>query len=311
MIKRFLYALLSSTVLLSCSGEGESGDSFDIPDSLKNVQAKPMMEVGQEVMEDLVQNVSSPIEMAALIKKSRVPFSKDYLSDPDLIDKYNYSYDKALNLGVLGADLGYLNIYDKTSLIISHITSIKRIAEDLRIGQFFEFGTLKRLASNNENLDSLMYISTSSFNKMDRYLRENNRSAESSLMVTGVWIEGLYLATQVAEKKIQMGDTLSEDSQRIFERIGEQKISLSDLLIVLKVYKGDPKIDELVQDLEEVKNTFAPIKISIEMGEPTYKEVNGMLMIIQNDIQHVIIPDGQMKKIIDISKKIRNKIIKL
>jgi len=311
MIRKLLYVFLSMPFLFSCTGGDGDDGSFNVPDSLKSANAKPMMEVGKEVMEDLVQNVSSPIEMAALIKKSNVPFSKEYLSDPDLIDKYNLAHDKALNLGVLGADLGYLNIYDKTSLIISHITSIKSLAEDLRIGQFFEFGTLKRLASNNENLDSLMYISTSSFNKMDRYLRENSRGSESSLMVSGVWIEGLYLATQVAEKKIQLGDTLTEDAKRIFERIGEQKISLSDLLIVLKVYKGNPQIAELINDLEEVKDVFKPIKISVEMGEPTSKEINGMLVIIQNDVQHVEIPDGQMKKIIEVSKKIRNKIIKL
>lgn len=311
MIRKLLYVFLSIPFLFSCSGGGNDDGTFDIPDSLKHANAKPLMEVGQEVMEDLVQNVSSPIEMAALIKKSNVPFSKEYLSDPGLKDKYNLAHDKALNLGVLGADLGYLNIYDKTSLIISHITSIKSLAEDLRIGQFFEFETLKRLASNNENLDSLMYISTSSFNKMDRYLRENGRSSESSLMVAGVWIEGLYLATQVAEKKIQMGDTLTEDSKRIFERIGEQKISLSDLLIVLKVYKENPQIATLISDFEEVKDVFKPIKISVEMGEPTSKEINGMLVIIQNDVQHVEIPDGQMKKIIEVSKKIRNKIIKI
>ena len=35
---------------------------------------------------------------------------------------------------------------------------------------------------------------------MDEYLRENNRSDISSLLVTGMWIEGMYLACQVVKE---------------------------------------------------------------------------------------------------------------
>lgn len=302
MLYRFL--VLTSIVFLFSACGGGSGESgkLDIPDSVKNAPAQKMKEVGQEVIEDLVQNVSSPIEMAALIKKAGVPFSKDYLSDPDLVDKYNSTFDKAFNLGVYGADLGYLNMYDKTSLIINHITSIKKLTESLKIGQFFDFSTLKRLASNNENLDSLMYISTSSFNKMDRYLRESNRSNASTLMVAGVWIEGLYLATQVAEKT---------NSNDIHERIAEQKISLNDLIIVLKVYNYDPNFQNIIKDFEEIKAAFDPIKITVEMGEPEMVEnEKGELIIKQNDKQIVNIPEGQMDKIVEVTKRIRNKLTK-
>lgn len=299
MLKKVLYIAAIGGLMVSCGGGG-SQDEAEIPDSIKNAGKPKMANLGQEVIEDLVQNVSSPIEMAALIKKAGVPFSKDYLSDPDYVDDYNTTFKKALNLGVYGADLGYMNIYDKTSLIISHITSIKKITEDLKIGQFFDFSTLKRLASNNENLDSLMYISTSSFNRMDRYLRQSDRSNASTLMVAGVWIEGLYLATQVAIKS---------KNQQILERIGEQKISLNDLLIVLKVYKDDKDFAGLIADFEEIKAVFDPIKITVEKGEPTMKEVDGVLMIVQNDKQIVDIPEGQMQKIIEVTQRVRNKVI--
>lgn len=299
MLKRLLYfSLIIPVVLSSCGGSGIDGT--EIPDSIKNTPSGKMVEVSQEVIDDLVQNVSSPIEMAALIKKEGVPFSKDYLSEPDYSDDYNTNFKKAINLGIYGADLGYMNIYSKNGLIFNHITAIKKISEDLKIGQFFDFSTLKRLSSSSENLDSLMYISTSSFNKMDKYLRDNNRSNMSTLMVTGVWIEGLYLATQVAIKS---------KNPDIKKRIGLQKISLNDLLIVLKVYKSDKNFEDLIKDFEEIKAVFEPIKITVEKGEPTTKEVDGMLMIIQNDIQYVDIPEGQLEKIIKTISKVRNKII--
>lgn len=302
MLNKLSILVFGVFLLFACSGEQTNSQELDIPDSVKNAPTQKMKEVGQEVIDDLVQNVSSPIEMAALIKKAGVPFSKDYLSNPDLVDSYNSTFDKALNLGIYGADLGYLNMYDKTSLIINHITAIKKLTEALKIGQFFDFSTLKRLASNNENLDSLMYISTSSFNKMDRYLRESNRSNASTLMVAGVWIEGLYLATQVAEKT---------NSKEINERIAEQKISLNDLIIVLKVYGYDQNFKSIINDFEEIKSVFDPIKITVEMGEPEMIEnEKGELIIKQNDKQIVEIPEGQMEKIISVTERIRNKMIK-
>ena len=298
MNRPFLYFLLALPLLISC-GSG-SGDETEIPDSVKNKVVKASGDVDKSVINDLVQNVSSPIEMAALIKNEGVPFSKDYLSDADNVDNFNTAFEKAINLGVYGADLGYMNIYDKTSLIINHITSIKKIAEDLKIGQFFDFSTLKRLASNNENLDSLMYISTSSFNKMDNYLRENKRSDLSTLMIAGVWIEGLYLATQVTTKS---------KNKEIQNRVGEQKVSLENLMLILKLYKNDSNFANLIADFEKIKTVFDSVKITVEKGEPTSEEVDGSLMIVQHDIQHVDMPDGHMAKIISVVKEVRNKVI--
>jgi hypothetical protein len=298
MNKRFLYLLIAIPFVVSCGSS--SSDETEIPDSVKNKIAVASGDVDKSVINDLVQNVSSPIEMAALIKKEGVSFSKDYLSDADNVDKFNTAFEKAINLGVYGADLGYMNIYDKTSLIINHITSIKKIAEDLKIGQFFDFSTLKRLASNNENLDSLMYISTSSFNKMDDYLRQNKRGDLSTLMITGVWIEGLYLATQV---------TLKSKNIEIQNRVGEQKVSLENLMLILKLYEKDNNFAELIKEFNKIKAVYEPVTITVEKGEPTTEEVDGSLMIVQHDKQRVTMPDGHMAKIISVIKEVRNKVI--
>lgn len=298
MNKILLY--LSFIVFFTTACVGVDDDECVIPDSIKNVPVLATSEIDKSVINDLVQNVSSPIEMAALIKKEGVPFSKDYLSDPDNVDNLNTAFEKALNLGVYGADLGYMNIYDKTSLILNHITSIKKIAEDLKIGQFFDFSTLKRLASNNENLDSLLYISTSSFNKMDNYLRDNKRSDLSTLMITGVWIEGLYLATQVS---------LKSQNKEIQNRVAEQKVSLDNLMLILKLFEKDNNFAQLIKEIERIKTVFEPVKITVEKGEPTTQEVDGSIMIVQNDIQHIDMPNGHMANIIRVVSDVRNKVI--
>ena len=304
MIKNTLYFLLLILTISACKQNKNDNDNdysteFEIPDS---VIYDGDLEISEQAMTDIVQNVSSPVEMSALIKSLGIPFSKNYLATTDNVDTYNTKFKKAISLGIFGADLGYLNMYNKTSSVINYISAIKKLADGIHVGQFFDFTTLKRLATSNQNLDSLMYISVYSFNQMDRYLRENKRSNLSSLIVTGVWIEGLYLAGQVATES---------PTPELKEKIGEQKIILSNLMLILKNYEKDPKFKLLITDLKEIQNLYKDVIITYEKGEPKSIEVNGTLMIEQTDKSMVQISDMQMFKIIEKINEIRNKIINL
>ncbi len=199
MFKHFLLLILSGALLFSCqSKRGGQLDEFVIPDSL---EISDDLDISEEALEEIVQNVSSPIEMAALINELGVPFSTKYLATTEYVDNYNTNASMAYGLGVFGADLGYLNIYDKSAQIVDYLTAINKLADGIKVGHFFDFNTLKRLATSRDNIDSLMYISVNSFNKMDTYLRESQRGHLSALMIAGTWVEGLYLVTQVAKEE--------------------------------------------------------------------------------------------------------------
>lgn len=301
MFKRSIYISLLILVFVSCVHERrgeEFSKEFNIPDSLYDGD----LAISEAAIDDIVQNISSPVEMAALIKSLGVPFSKDYLATTKYVDNYNTSFKKALGLGVFGADLGYLNMYNKTGSVIDYISAIKTLADGIHVGQFFDFTTLKRLATNNQNLDSLMYISVQNFNQMDRYLRENKRSSLSALIVAGVWIEGMYLVGEVARKS---------PSAELSEKIGEQKIILSSLMLLLKNYQKDSNFKELIKDFEEIQSLYKNVIITYEKGEPEAVEEDGMLVIKQNDKQYIEISNDVLTKIINKTATIRNKIIQL
>lgn len=298
MFRNIIIVLSVILIVVSCNQGGKK----NVPDFTEMDTASGELEIAEESMAGIVENISSPVEMAALMKSLEVPFSKKYLASTEYMDNYNTGFKQALNLGIFGADLGYLNMYNKTSTVLDYIQVIKQLADALRVGQFFDFSTLKRLATNNQNLDSLMYISVHSFNQMDKYLRENNRSNLSALIVAGVWIEGMYLATQVAKES---------DHPEIAERIGEQKIILGDLMIILNNYKKDPQFAKLISMIEEIKTEFDGVKITYEMGEPEAVEQDGMLVIIQNETSIVNISKEQLSSIIAKTEEVRNKLIQL
>lgn len=302
MVKRLIYIIILATIFTySCKDKKGSDFSkeFQAPDS---VLYDGDLEVSEQAMGEIVQNISSPVEMAALIKSLGVPFSKDYLATTDYADGYTSSFNKALGLGVFGADLGYLNMYNKTSLVIEYITVIKELADGIRVGQFFDFTTLKRLATNNENLDSLMYISVQNFNQMDRYLRESKRSNLSALIIAGVWIEGMYLLCEVTN------DNPTED---LAIKIGDQKTILSNLMLILKNYQKDPKFKDIIEEFQELQDLYDGVTITIIKGEPTAIEVDGALVIDQNEESIINITDEQLNDIIEKVIELRNNIIKL
>lgn len=298
MVRNILFLFLSALLVFACKSNGsKSDDEFDVPDT---VVTEGVLEISEEVMQDIVQNISSPVEMAALVKSLDVAFSKKYLASTENVEEFTTDFKQAFNLGIYGADLGYLNIYNKTNSVIEYISAIKDLADGIKVGQFFDFNTLKRLAQNNQNLDSLMYISVHSFNQMDKYLRTNNRSNLSALIIAGVWVEGLYLATQVYEES---------PHPELKERIGEQKIIINDLMLILDNFKNDKQFKELIGDLKSIQDEFKEVTITIEKGEPEAIEEDGMLVIVQNDVSIVDISDEKVTSIIEKTEQIRNKLI--
>ncbi len=304
MTRRLIFFIVVSILFSSCnscrnsnSGKNLNAD-FDIPDSLK--EGKPLA-ISAAVIDDMVQNIASPIETAAIIKGLKIPFNKDLIASTKYSENFNTNFAKALGLGMYGCDLGYLNMYGKTSLVLDYITTIRTLADGIQVGQFFDFSTLKRLATNNENIDSLVFISQQSMTRIDDYLRQNNRSNLSVVIVAGVWIEGLYLTSIVADetKHIKMRET-----------IGDQKEIINQLMILLYNYRRDPNIAGLIKDFEEIKKLYSDVKITIQVGETEMIEKNGTLTYKQNDIQTIDMSDETFKKILTKVQEVRSKLLK-
>lgn len=297
--------LIMVFLLGSCMSETakKAKNEFDIPDSLVSAdttRGEQALDETKDMVDHMVENMGSPIETIAMLKSLGIPFNSTLLADNDKSDNFNSSYSQAAALGIYGADLGYLNFYGKTSLVLSYISTVKGLADELKVGQFFDYGTLKRLANNNENVDSLIFISRKSMNRIDQYLRKTQRSSISAAIVTGVWIEGMHYLTQFYK--------LNKKS-RLKEAIGDQKTLLAQLLKVLKSYNYHPEIASLEKDMMYLYEGYKGVTTTIESGEPEYKEVNGVYTVIQHDRTVINISSQQISDITARTQKIRSKLL--
>lgn len=297
---KIFFLIISVLVYVSCGNESNKTGEFKFPEA-DSIPVSEAEKLSPEAIADISKNIASPVEIANLLQTLEIPFSQNYLASSIDANKQNTSFDKAIKLGILGADLGYLNMYEKTGTSLEVLTSIRQLSEDIKVGQFFDFESIRRLSQNKSNLDSLLFISIDSYSKIDTYLRNDGRGHLSALMIIGVWLEGQYLATQV----------VSQNPDRVLkDRIGEQKIILNDLLLLISPYcSRDNEFKKLCDDLNEIKTQYRDIRITYTQGDPVSVEKDGRLEIIQTETSEVEMSDEQLNDIIEITKDIRNRLI--
>jgi len=288
-------------LFVACNGKKDKSEELDLNAILIENTESFALEISEETLGEIIQSIPSPLETAAVIRESGISFKEKLLNPSDNVDLYSTYYDKALNIGVYGGDLGYINMYEKSYLAFNYLNAIKELADDIKVGHFFDFTTIKRLASNSNKLDSLIFISTNNFNKMDSYLRSQKRGNLSVLVVTGTWLEGLYIATQVVNDK---------KNEQIIERIGEQKIVLDQIMLILSMYENDEFFKQIIDDFNKISSVYDQVSITYEYKEPEMQEINGMMVIVDNSTSTVNITDEQIQQIGQVVEDVREKLIK-
>jgi hypothetical protein len=293
----FLISLLA--LFFSACGTSKKPDEQAFLNSLDSAKSGPTID--EEVINSILQQIPSPLEISVLLKESGTKYNAGMLNTPDNLSKYNSNYKKALNLGVFGTDLGYTNIYEQNQDGIKYLSSIKSLADGLNIGQFFDIETIGRLATNSKNLDSLLLITTQNFNSINHYLQTQSRASLSVLLLIGGWVEAMQITCQVAAK-----DTKNKELQ---EKIGEQKIILEQIVLLLSFYKDDANMASLLNDMNELKVAFDKINITYTYKESTMEIIDGVAVIKDNSSTTINVTNEDIEAIRTLTNSIRNKII--
>lgn len=299
----FLSICLASSLSLFNCGSSTTIDTKKLEEVNEVNEGHNVQEVDPEVIAGIIQSIPSPLEISFLIKESGGEYRKDFLNSTEKRNLYSTSYEQALNLGIYGANLAYTNIYNKSQDGIYYLDAVTSLAENLSIGQFFDSNTLRKLIKHNDNLDSLLLLTTSNFEKINMHLQEKKRSQLSVLFLVGGWIEGVNLLTEVNKLN---------SNEEIKERIGEQKDVLTLLIQLLSYFEHDKNIQKTLTDLKKLEAVYKGVKIEFVEGD-TQMKFNpdlGMMMAESTSYTKVHITDEQIGKIHATIKEIRKSIIK-
>ncbi|MGB0886804.1 MAG: hypothetical protein ACPGSL_01665 [Vicingaceae bacterium] len=289
----FLGLLVLAMFAFSCGNETPKNQEIEEPIEEKDPNSTQLMEIDGKVF-----SIPSPIQTAILIKNVGSNYNKEILNEPSKLASYSTNFKKAINLGIYGADLGYVTLYDQTQDAISFLTAVKSIADDLGVSSAFDIELVERFEMNIGNQDSLLVLVSDAYKASDRFLKGNEQNNIGSLILAGGWIESLYFAVNTAEM------TGNKD---VITRIAEQKTTVINLIKLLTPYYSKPEYTVLINDLIELNKTYEQIEFSYTFVAPTVDEENKTTTI--NSTTVVNISDEQLKTISEKIAKIRAEIV--
>lgn len=296
LTKILFFVLAAAAFLWGCGPDTEKENKEEV----ENIEEIDVNGPTLFKLNDRLFSVPSPFQVAMLVKETAIPYNKELLNPTNKVSNYTTTFKKALNLGVYGGNLGYLNIYEQLPDAAAYFGVVKVLSNELGILNSFSEQTMKRLEANNNNKDSLMYILSNAYRDADSYLLENDRNDIGVLILAGGWVESMYIMTQTL---IQKRD------QQIIDRIGEQKHPLDNLIELLRPYYGkqSDEFDLFLEQLVDLATIFDGVVIEYTYEQPTIDPEKKLTTI--NSRSKTIISEYQLNTITEMVEGLRAKIV--
>ena len=300
-VHKFFFLALPLVSFYSCGGEGIDIDTEDPNGDELLIVSDATLDSAQSLTASIkgkIFSIPSPIQMVSLIKSQDDVFNESVLTDAREVENFTTTFQRAINMGVYGADLGYAAIYEKNLQAIAYLNSIDKLSTDLSISGAFYADLVNRFIENGNNQDSMLVIVSEGYRKGDQFLKDNEQHDVASLILTGGWIESMFFATISFEKT---------KDQEIANRIGEQKTALKTIIDLLTDFNTEGTYTELIADLKDVQVDFDQIKFNYTFIAPVTNPEKGLTTIKSKS--SVEIDAAVLNNIVKKIKVIRNKLI--
>ncbi|RPH31525.1 MAG: hypothetical protein EHM93_13200 [Bacteroidales bacterium] len=292
--KVIVVLIIALPILNSCGSRSnkeqsaESKENF-LPDTLSMLVK----------FENSLFPLPSPYQASTLIRKKNIQYDESIISSLNNYQHFSTAFKKALNLGIYGTDLSYLNIYDRTPESISYLSVIKNLSDQLGISASFDESFFSSVEKNINNKDSILVILSKTYRNTDSYLRVNDRKNIGSLILAGGWVESLYILTKIGR---------GTNDREIINRIGEQKHPLDNLIEILTpYYYKSQEFSTLIDGLIDLAYEFDGVIYSYSYKEPKI-DVDNKIIYIHSE-SRVVMSEYHLETVSRKIEAIRNQII--
>lgn len=257
-----LIVLSAAIFMASCSG----GPETVVPeDSLmkESLGVTGLNVKGQSFM------MPSPMIVADMIQKSGALYDKDMMNPVANLSKYSDGMKQSLNLGIYGADLGYVTMYQNTADATEYYKTVIQLGTSLKITGSFDANLMTRFRDNVGKRDSILSLVGEAYQRSDKFLRESEQDDAAALILAGGWIESIYFALKVYKQK---------PSENVAIRIGEQKGTASGIVKVLTEL-NKPEYADLIKLFSDLSDSYQKVEIKYTFAEPTHDEAKKVTAI--------------------------------
>ncbi len=237
MYKKHILVILGiSLFLFSCKDNEEYDSNMDTLDTANVFES----------IKKIYYSLPSPVEMATIVKKSNVSFDTSILNPTSNIIGYTTADAKALNLGIYSTDLAFVALYRHNQLTGDFLNNVMQLSEDLGVIESVDDSLVIKIENNFDKPDKIKDIISETFFKSDAYLKESGQEKIATLVMTGAWIEGFYLMTDMAIN--------TKDTAQIYQVILDQRLIISNILKAIEEEQLDLPIGKDLLTLQETIN---------------------------------------------------------
>jgi hypothetical protein len=244
----FLIVIIFFTA--GCAGDG----SRQVRETVINI------DISDEELKDLFRikqvfyALPSPLETAILLKSAGASYSEELLNPVANVSRYLTNKSMSINLGIYTTNICYASLYNQTQTCLRYMDAAKTLADNLGIIDAIDNNTMERFERNIHDQEVIMDIVSETFMNSSSFLQENNREPVAAMMFVGGWVEGLYLALNLASEN----DLLNN---RLVNRIIDSKLSFDIVMLLLEDYSYNQDVSELMVQFEEIGDIFRKIDI--------------------------------------------------
>ncbi|MFA8432963.1 MAG: hypothetical protein ACEPOZ_00450 [Marinifilaceae bacterium] len=268
----YTLGILAFALMLSVVGCQSSNKKKDAE---KTQTVKPLLKKAiEKEVKDIVYPLPTTFELTSMLNRIGADYILTLSNSTENVDKYFTEKSRALNLGVYSADLSYASTYQRKQETMLYLKASKTLIDNLEITSAFNKTLVDDVEQNLDKKDQLVKVITNSFYDTYEFLNKNGKANLSLLVVSGSFIEGLYIATHISENTF--------GNPEIVQVIYDQKESLDRLVKVLKPEMKDPNVAAMLADLEGLKKSYDAIEGS--MNEAQLKEITASVEKLRNKI---------------------------
>lgn len=265
-----LLVMATATSIPGCKQAQKKEDEQE-----KTDQEITKSEIRENISEE-VYPLPSTFEITETLNEIGASFIIALTNDAENSDKYVTEEKQALNLGVYSADLSYATTYNMKQYIMDYMDANKKLVDELGISGAYSPEFVQKVKENFDNKDQLVDMLTNSFYNTYKYMNQQGKEELSLLIVSGSWIEAMYITTHISENTYH--------NKKIVRLINEQESSLNKLLNLLKPHSNNKTIQNVIKDLQPILEVYE------NRGEQGFTEKQVMkLQNLSGEIRNEII----------------------
>ncbi len=235
------------------------------------------LQKGDTIKKAIIKNVyplPTSAQVIKLLTDMEVGYQIGVTNSAGNVKKYYTSKAKATAIGIYGADLSYVTVYNIMQEVTTYMDVMKSLANDLNLSQIYKPALYDSIKTNFDNKDKLVSILSNAFNETYSYMTDNDQQTFALLVVGGGWVEGMYLTCLVNEAAYQ--------DARFSKVLLDQKKSFELYLDLTKPYSNDPNIKEMLKNMEPIRKVYQGLGTSLTLNN--IKDISKAISTVREKI---------------------------